>query len=240
MTEEEFAIEARALAFARGNKRKIAKRLTDKDIYLPEEQPVSVFMAGSPGAGKTEASVALLEKFGGTPIIRIDPDELRSHFEEYTGTNAWLFQGAVSFIVERMLDNAFHQSQSFLLDGTLCRYDKAHSNIVRSLKYKRTVQILYVYQEPKQAWAFVEAREAREGRRIKPEHFIEQYFAARDVVNRLKAEFGRAIRVDLLIKNIDNSDRFYKNGVDNIDHHVPEKHTRDDLQRMIGLERSDR
>lgn len=89
------------------------------------------------------------------------------------------------------------------------------------------------------AWQFVEAREAQEGRRILPEHFIEQYFAARDVVNRLKREFQRDIRVDLLLKNLDNSDRFYKNGVDQIDNHIPERHTRDDLERMLGLPRAE-
>ncbi|MGU9958140.1 MAG: zeta toxin family protein [Arenicellales bacterium WSBS_2016_MAG_OTU3] len=53
-------------------------------------------------------------------------------------------------------------------------------------KKGRTVQILYVYQEPILAWNFVQSREAVEGRRILPEHFIKQYFAARDVVNKLK------------------------------------------------------
>lgn len=43
-----------ALVFAQANKKPIAKRLTDPRVYLPEESPVSVFMAGSPGAGKTE------------------------------------------------------------------------------------------------------------------------------------------------------------------------------------------
>ncbi len=53
-------------------------------------------------------------------------------------------------------------------------------------KRGRTVQILYVYQEPILAWNFVQRREAVEGRGILPEHFIKQYFAARDVVNTLK------------------------------------------------------
>lgn len=191
-------------------------------------------MAGSPGAGKTEASIELIAKIG-TPVIRIDPDELRSECPGYSGTNAYLLQPAVSVLVEKIHDMVLEQRQSFVLDGTLSNYDRACNNIDRSLGRKRTVQILYVYQEPKLAWEFVVAREAAEGRRIQPETFVEQYFAARDVVNRLKRNYGGAIAVDLLLKNNDNSDRMYKAGVDQIDHHIPEKHSRDDVQRMLKV-----
>ena len=127
------------------------------------------------------------------------------------------------------------QKQSFLLDGTLSHYDKAEQNISRSLKKGRLVQILYVYQEPKLAWDFVKSRELIEGRRIEPEHFIEQYFAARNVVNDLKEKLGRDIRVDLLLKNTDNTNRLYKAGVDKIDNYIPEKYTESDLEKILGM-----
>ncbi|MDT4847487.1 Zeta toxin [compost metagenome] len=231
--EEYIRDEARE--FAKANKKAIAKRRTDKSIYPPEEDPVSVFMAGSPGAGKTEASTALLNLFSDTSILRIDPDELRNEFKAYKGGNAWLFQGAVSILVEKILDFALDNRQSFLLDGTLSNYEIAKKNIQRSLKRGRFVQILYVYQDPLLAWEFVKARETTEGRRILPEHFIEQYFAARDVVNRLKLEFGKAINVDLLLKSNDNSSRLYKAGVDKIDYHIPERHSRASLAARLGL-----
>lgn len=97
------------------------------------------------------------------------------------------------------------------------------------------MQILYVYQDPMLAWGFVQAREAAEGRRILPQHFVEQYFAARDVVNRIKAEYGSAVRVDLLMKNNDNSSRFYRSGVDQIDTHIAERVTRAELEKSLGL-----
>lgn len=84
------------------------------------------------------------------------------------------------------------------------------------------------------AWGFVNAREAAEGRRIHKEHFIQQYFAARDVVNALKLEYQGDVHVDLLLKHIDNSGRLYKAGVDKIDYHIPEQHTRADLEAMLG------
>ena len=62
-----------------------------------------------------------------------------------------------------------------------------------------------------------------------PNHFIEQYFAGRKVVNQLKLEFGRDIVVTVLLKNLDGSDKVYRASVDNIDNHIPEKYSESDL-----------
>jgi UDP-N-acetylglucosamine kinase len=234
-TPQELRIQDDAIAFAKANRKAIAKRLTaDTVLYPPEEQPVAVYMAGSPGAGKTEASIELIANLGGQ-VLRIDPDELRHELPGYTGENAWLFQRAVSVLVDRILDTAFDQSQSFLLDGTLTNYDKAVANIERALRKRRAVQVLYVYQEPKQAWAFVKAREAMEDRRIEPETFISQYFAAREVVHRLKRHFDGRIRIDLLLKNTDGSNGTFMANVDQIDSHIPEKYDVPALRAMLGL-----
>ena len=234
LTKQELAIEEEALTFAKKNKSVITKRLTDKAIYLPEQEPVSVFMAGSPGAGKTEASLELLNDLASEiKILRIDPDELRHEFPQYSGDNSYLFQKAVSVLVDRTHDLALDQKQSFLLDGTLSNYERAVKNIERSLKRNRLVQILYVYQDPLLAWQFVKAREAIEGRRILPNHFIEHYFSARDTVNRLKEFFGKRVQVDLLLKDINNGNRSYKANIDRIDNHIPEKYTAAALEREL-------
>lgn len=237
LTQEQLKIEKDALEFANANKKNIAKARTEKSIYCPEQNPVSVFMAGSPGAGKTEASIELVNTFEKQEckVIRIDPDELRSEFETYNGENSFLFQKAVSVLVERIHDLALKQKQSFLLDGTLSNLHKAEQNIDRSLRRGRMVQILYVYQDPRLAWEFVQARELEEGRRILPEHFIEQYFAARKNVNHLKKKYGKKLFVDLLLKAVDNSHRAYKANIDNIDNHVPEKYTPETLKQLLKI-----
>ena len=233
MLEDE--IKLKAEEWANRNKKRLAKEKTSTDIFLPEANPVSVFMAGSPGAGKTESSKNLLKKFSdnGSHILRIDPDELRDCFEDYTGANSSLFHTAVSFLVEKMHDNALDNSQSFIFDGTLSNLEKAKTNISRSLSRKRFVQIYYVYQDPLQAWKFVQARELVEGRKIPKERFIDQYFAAHDVVNRLKLDFGKDIQIDLLTKNIDGSDKSYHANIDNIDNYVVEKYTRETLANLL-------
>jgi UDP-N-acetylglucosamine kinase len=242
MNEEEQRIHDQAVAFAKANKKVRCRALTDTKIYLPEKEPVSVFMAGSPGAGKTESAkeiIAELEKVRpeAGKVLRIDPDDLRCEFPEYTGSNSWLFQAATSVWVNYMQDLALRQGQSLVLDGTLSNLDRARTNVQRSLDKKRAVTVLYVYQSPLLAWDFVQAREAAEGRRIPPERFIDQYFAARDVVNALKHEFGPKITVDLLIKPNDQTVKTVHQGVDRIDTHVPERFTREQLEAKLGVQR---
>ena len=147
MTQEEESVAQAALEYAKKHRTEMARRLTDTDIFIAEANPVSVFMAGSPGAGKTEASIELinLKAADGAKVLRIDPDELREELPGYNGENSWLFQRAVIPIVERIHDLALKQEQSFLLDGTLSSYKVAEKNIQRSLKRDRTVQVLYVY-----------------------------------------------------------------------------------------------
>ena len=234
MTEEE-KIKQRAEEFARKNKKSIATELTNPSVFLPDEFPVSVFMAGSPGAGKTESSTNLLKRLTKDThsVLRIDSDELRSRFKDYTGKNSHLFIGATSILADKIHDFALDNRQSFIFDGTLSHLEISRKNIKRSLDRKRFVQIVYVYQEPLQAWNFVKAREERDGRRIPREAFIEQYFMARENVNCLKKEFGPAIKVDLVVKNIDGSDFSYRENIDVIDNYIPEKYTKDDLGKLI-------
>ena len=226
-------LERQAISYAKSNRTRIARELTDKNQFPPEARPVSVFMAGSPGAGKTEASKAFLEEIGADNVLRLDPDELRELIPGYTGDNSYLFHRAVSFIVERTLDHAFKNKQSFLLDGTLASYDVAKKNIERSIRKERQVLILFVYQKPELAWEFVEAREKLEGRRILADTFIDQFFASQEVIRELKLKFGSQIQVDLLVKNNKGKTRFYHDNVQAIEHHLDEKFTREDLQSLI-------
>ena len=193
-------------------------------------------MAGSPGAGKTESSLRLIERLSGDghSVLRIDSDDLRSRFPSYTGKNSSLFQSATSIIADKMQDLAIEQSQNYVFDGTLSNLERARGNIRRGLGHGRVVQVLYVYQDPMQAWKFVQAREQRDGRMIPKESFIDQYFLARENVNALKKEFGDKIRVDLIVKNIDGTDFKYKDNINVIDSHIPERYTKDTLGRFLS------
>jgi chromosomal replication initiation ATPase DnaA len=89
MTPEEQRIYDEAMAFARKHKKARCAALADPAIYPPDhnENPVSVFMAGSAGAGKTESAKALVAEFEaaspGSRLLRIDADEFRKEFPGY-------------------------------------------------------------------------------------------------------------------------------------------------------------
>lgn len=235
MDTEDEKIKRRAEFFARKNKLKIAKEKTNPEIFPPEEFPVSVFMAGSPGAGKTESSRKLIEKLtkDGRSVLRIDIDEFRPIFEGYKGDNSYLFTSAASIIADKIHDLALKNKQNFIFDGTLSNLGRARENIRRSLGKNRFIQIVYVYQDPKQAWEFVKGRETKEGRKIPRETFIEQYFIARENTNTLKREFGKDIEIFLIVKNIDGTDSSSHGNIEIIDTYIPEKYTRDDLRKII-------
>ncbi len=62
---------------------------------------------------------------------------------------------------------------------------------------------------------------------------MEQYFSARTWVNALKVKVGQAIKIDLLLKDTDGSRRQYCENVDRIENYVPEKYTREDVEKLV-------
>ena len=230
LTPQEQTVRDKAVAYANANKKRIAKEIVDS--FDAETEPVSVFMAGSPGAGKTEVSKAFIEALGGS-TLRIDNDELRERFEDYEGFNSPLFQDAATRLVEAIHDCALKRRVSFILDTTLANLAKASQNIERSIRRERTVLVLFVYQRPEVAWQFVKAREKAEGRRVPPEVFIEQFIGARETVNTLKQTFGRDIELTVLVKDIKGEiERFYDN-VDSVDAVIKEKYNRESLAEIV-------
>lgn len=238
MIDEE--IRLAAVEFAKRNKIRIAKELTDTAKYLSDVVPISAFMAGSPGAGKTEFSKSLIKILEGDNerrVVRIDGDEVRPLIPGYTGNNSHLFQGAISLIVEKAHDLVLHNKQSFVLDSTFAKYEKAADNIRRSLEKSRPVFIFYIYQKPEVAWKFTQAREEAEGRNIPKSAFIEQFLGARDAVNRVSDDFGDKVTVFFVKKD------FEKNTVENIvkiehgktqiDDYIQERYTRDNLEQCL-------
>lgn len=238
MTDD--TIREAAIEFAKKNKNRIAKELTDIAKYVPDSVPISVFMAGSPGAGKTEFSkylIMLLENESERHAIRIDGDEIRRFIPGYTGNNSHLFQGAISLIVEKIHDLVLHQKQSFVFDGTFSNYNKASQNINRSLAKGRHVFIFYIYQKPEVAWRFTQARESVEGRNIPKVAFIKEFLGAKDVIDKISKEFGDRIVIFFVKKD------FEKNTVENIikiesnkeqvDDYTKEYYTEDILNKIL-------
>jgi adenylate kinase family enzyme len=246
MTPEEKSTEEAAFEFARANRASLAREIADTSIFAPEDFPITVFMAGSPGAGKTEISKALVEifeeadeeadeEYEAQRVLRIDPDDFRNLIPGYTGCNSYLFQRAVTKILEKVLDRAFEKRISFILDGTMANMDVARRNIDRVLGNRRVAQIMYVYQRPELAWQFVRAREITEGRNIPMGEFVRQYLAARRNIVDIRRSYGEHLMVNLLIKNTDGTDASYVGDVTagQIDDLIPETYDHLELIELL-------
>lgn len=233
MNEGEIKLQSEAKDFIKQNEERLIKKYADPAIHKPVSVPISLFMAGSPGAGKTEVSRSFMKKFQDVPI-RIDADEIRKECPGYNGTNAHIFHSAAVKGVNMLFDYALHNNINLILDGTFS-YGDAMKNIERSLAHKRIVEVWFVYQKPELAWEFTKARETIETRRVIKEKFIEAFLKSRINAIAAKKQFGDSIELNILIKNIDNTDgKFYLNiQYDELDRYLGGSYTEDQLKVLI-------
>jgi UDP-N-acetylglucosamine kinase len=232
-------------SWIKSNKKVLIERFVGDISYIKDIDPFSIFMAGSPGAGKTESSKRFINEFiklycsrVGTEhpnpqVARIDPDEIREIIPGYNGANAELFQGSVSLGVEKLYDYVIDKKLSVVVDGTLANYAAAHKNIKRAVDKERKVGIFYIYQDPLIAWDFTKKREEEDGRRISKATFIESFFKAKINVNQLKKDFGDKIQVFLVVKDYENNTQRTKFNIENIDNYLKIKYTKKSLTKKI-------
>ncbi|MEK7083926.1 MAG: zeta toxin family protein [Patescibacteria group bacterium] len=232
MTNEEEQLARQAKDFVKSHAKEIVARFADPVLHPPVDVPRSLFMAGSPGAGKTEVSKRLVESIP-EPIVRIDADEVREAIPQYTRSNSDVIQGAAALGVEKIIDSVLKHKQHFILDGLLSKYEKAKSNIERCLARERRVDIFYVYQDPKVAWEFTKKREEIEGRHIPLEAFIEGFVKSRENALFLKKDFGRDIELHVIQKNFENDVANFWLYTEEIDKFIPLSYTEDDLKGLL-------
>lgn len=238
MNEEEqgLADEAKFLVKSKDFKNLLIQKFADPKIYKADLNPLSVFMAGSPGAGKTEFSKQFVQKFEelfSIKIVRIDADEFRALLPQYTGQNSYIVQGACSLGVEKLYDLALRNKQNAIIDGTFANYEKSIDNIKRSLRKGREVAVFYIFQDPVIAWDFTKKREQLEGRNIPKDAFIQSFLRSRENVNKAKVHFGKNITLHLVIKNYVNDDIDYKINIENVDQFLGRVYAEDELNQMI-------
>jgi predicted ABC-type ATPase len=237
MNEEDTVLAQQAINYIKVNKKKLVEEFASPSIFLADESPVSVFMAGSAGAGKTEFSKRLIQILEGKDIkkiIRIDADEIREMLPGYTGRNSYIFQGACSKYVHQLHDSALRNKQNFILDGTFSNYEISYENIKRSVDKNRIVSIIYLYQDPFIAWEFTKKREILEGRNIPKESFIRQLFAAKENVNKIKKIFGKKVQVYLIENDFNIGLRKMKVNIENIDNHISIGYTKSQLESELS------
>jgi hypothetical protein len=237
MTPEEERQAEEARKYIRAHRRLLVSTFADPATHKKAEHPVSIFMAGSPGAGKTEFSKRIIEALfqepGDNPV-RIDADEIRAMIPGYTGDNSHVFQGASARGVEMLYDHVLAHNLNVVLDGTFALKEKGFSNVERSLSHNRLVEIYYLFQEPEVAWDFTKKREVLEHRRITKEVFIRAFFAAHENVAEAKARFGDKIRLNVVVKDIRDPST-YRVGLNaaGVDQFIPWTYSHDTLTETL-------
>lgn len=230
-------ISDEACKYVREHRRELCERFASVDKYPPVKTPIAYFMAGSPGAGKTEFSkgyiAKLQEKEPSRRIVRIDADEIRDILPGYNHKNAWELQFAASLGVEKLLDWVFHNEQDFLLDGTFSNFAIAKRNIDRCIKHNRKMGLLYIFQEPSIAWKFTKIREAGEGRNIPKSAFVDEFFRAKECVNAIKSTFGPKVELWLVRKNFEQGIEKTEFNIDNVDSYLKMEYTQKSLASAL-------
>lgn len=191
-----------SLIWAKNHKKSFVLNLVTSCRALSEGEPAGIFMAGLPGAGKTELSKSIIED-SGVKLLRIDMDEIAKALPGYEPGQADSFRKPATLLLSEVFGYALKKKISFIMDGTFGNA-KARENIERSLKHSFLAKIVYVFQDPKLAWRFTVAREKIEYRAIKFDGFIEAYYKTIDNIKLIGEEFGDRITLDIAIKNPDN------------------------------------
>lgn len=231
MNDEELKLSEGAFRWIKINRKEVIQKFADTTEYAADALPTTLFMAGSPGAGKTEISKRLVPRFKQKPI-RIDADEIRTLCPGYAGNNAHVFQEAATKGVHVLYDYALKNKINVIFDGTFA-YNGALQNIKRSLDHGRKVEIFFVYQDPLQAWDFTKKREALEQRRVSKEVFIDSFFKARENVNKAKTIFGPNIELNLIIKDFEKDLEQLEINIENIDRYIKKSYTKNELEKLF-------
>jgi UDP-N-acetylglucosamine kinase len=236
MVNIESEITRQALKYVKDHRKDLIENFASKNKYPPDERPFSIFMAGSPGAGKTEFSKSLiksLEQDTEIKIVRIDADEIREMLPQFNGRNADLVQPAAALGVEKLFDYVQDHNQNIILDGTFANYEISRKNIERALRRGRIVVIAYVYQRPEIAWLFTKRREYLEGRFVPEQVFIDTFLSAKENVERAKREFGKAVSILIVVKDWKYRTENIHVNVDEVEKYLPASYTRKKLESTV-------
>lgn len=222
---EEMVLDS--LQYAKEHKKDFLKQIVDG--IKPKEKPRAIFMAGTPGAGKSEVAKSMtgLENF-----VVIDADFFRSQFPGYNGTNSSDFQSGASLLVDYTFTEVMKKKYPFILDGTFA-IGKAMQNVERALKKGYNVTVVYVIQEPTVAWDFTQLREVKEGRRVPKEVFINAYLNAQRNVIEAQKIFGESVMFHVIKKDFKNDTVEYLRNVEDVGSVLGTIHTQQELEELL-------
>jgi hypothetical protein len=138
---DEILLSEEAARYVRNHRRELIEHFASPSYYQPDTRPITLFMAASPGAGKTEISKNLVDSFRSKPV-RIDADEIREWIPDHHGVDANVYQKAATDGVNKLYDHVRRKRLNTIIDGT------------------------FAYQDPLASWNFTKEREKLESRNV--------------------------------------------------------------------------
>jgi len=235
MEDQNKKLQAQAKNWVKENRKKLITKFCDEKLYPRVDDPVTIFMAGTPGAGKTELSVNLAKEFGGG-FVRIDADDIREMMRPlgYNGQNSDIFQSAVTKAVNQLFDFANRKGgQNVILDGTFA-YGDWRVNVERSIAHARTVEIYYLYQDPIRAWEYVSIRAAKQGGRHVPvDVFLDSYQLSIENVKKAKEVFKDKVTIYFAQNDYQKNIEKIVVDVDDIDKYLPKMYNVVELKKLL-------
>ncbi len=231
---DDLSSEEKAKKYIKEHVKELIEEFASVDKYPPVKNPFTIFMAGSPGAGKTEFSKAFISLFEGeTKIVRIDADEVRGLIPFYDKGCAYRVQGAASIGVDKLFDSVQKHHQNAVLDGTFADFNISFRDVERAVNRGRRVGIFYIYQDPLIAWDFTKKREVVEGRRVTKEVFIKAFLESKNNVNKVKEILGSKIELYLVKKDYLNGIEKTHFNIDKIDNYLKIEYDRARLEKEL-------
>lgn len=228
-------ISNEAVNHIRKHRKDLLSKFCGKEDYLKVDNPFTIFMAGSPGAGKTEFSKSLIiqikEREPETTIVRIDADEIRTFLPQFDGSNSDEVQAAAALGVEKIFDEVQDKQYNAILDGTFAKLEISKKNVERTLARGRKTGIYFLYQSPEIAWEFTKKRSILEGRTVPKDVFIEAFTESQKNVEYVKKHFD--IDLNLVLLNPENkAEKTYFN-IKSLDQYLKNKYTSDQLNSLL-------
>ncbi len=155
-------------------------------LFHKNIQKKAIFLAGGAGAGKTEFSLGLADRY---KIDKIEADELRKFCKYYNGANAHLFQKASSKGVSILIDYFFKKEFSFILDSNFTNDRIQNENINRAVNKGYEIEIKFIYRPLEVAKEYTKIREEKEGRKVLDTVFYEKFLSSIETVNKIKLDY---------------------------------------------------
>ena len=201
MKVEENKITQKAYQWAKANKKSFAEKYIKESGAVPDkEEPACIFMAGLPGAGKTEYVRTIIRE-SGVKAVCIDMDDIASRIEGYKPQEADLFRLSATILQNEIFDRTKAKYYPFIMDGTLAS-DITINCIRKAINKGYRVKIVYIKQDPAVAWRNTKEREKIERRSINLDGFIDSY---ENTINNLeKVVSSLDVMIDIIIKDKHN------------------------------------